>query len=151
MAVAEPIVRNKADLPPRPGKTPDVRPGSTAVRDERAKRSQFPSARTDAGRLRGCVRSRLTVAWASRSRGSGQAWPCLPTGETPVILTGRMPVLLFRHPLEAARAATWANGGGFCFIQPPASGRVCIAHRYSADGVEMVCQAHPTGFSHASL
>ena len=36
---------------------------------------------------------------------AGPSWPCLPTGETPVILTGRMPVLLFKHPLRTPAAS----------------------------------------------
>jgi hypothetical protein len=37
------------------------------------------------------------------------------------------------------------RNASFCFIQPPAGGRVCTAHQNPADGAKMVCDAHPTG------
>ncbi len=37
---------------------------------------------------------------------SGSAYHCLSTGETPVGHTGKMPVLLFKHPLRPTSTAS---------------------------------------------
>ena len=49
----------------------------------------------------------------------GRLWPCFPTGETPVILTGRMPVLLFKHALRPSVVHRHEEGlGEVSFVCP---------------------------------
>ena len=69
--------------------------------------------------LRRCFKSCLIVAWASCPCVAGPFWPCnlsLFTGETPVELTGRMPVLLLKHPLRAILYNITFTRQGICVI-----------------------------------